>query len=193
MSAPPSGGGAPIESRRQLIEYFAAGNKPRPAWRMGTEHEKFGYHVKTLKPLPYDGPTGIRAMLEGMTRFGWQPVVEGNNPIALERGKANITLEPGGQFELSGAPIAEALGALDAEARAAPWAVLIGPEGGFAADELAAARRIKNVTAVGLGPRILRADTAALAALACWQSLVGDWRKPTPRLAHDFRTSKAIV
>ena len=93
MSAPPSGGGAPIESRRQLIEYFAAGNKPRPAWRMGTEHEKFGYHVKTLKPLPYDGPTGIRAMLEGMTRFGWQPVVEGNNPIALERGKANITLE----------------------------------------------------------------------------------------------------
>src|ERR1051325_9554231 len=93
MSAPPSGGGAPIESRRQLIEYFAAGNKPRTAWRMGTEHEKFGFNATTLKPLPYDGPTGIRAMLEGMTRFGWQPVVEGNTPIALERGKANITLE----------------------------------------------------------------------------------------------------
>ncbi len=105
MSAPPSGGGAPIENRRQLIEYFAAGNKPRAQWRMGTEHEKFGYHTKTLKPLAYDGPDGIRAMLEGLTRFGWEPVIEGNNPIALLRGKASITLEPGGQFELSGAPL----------------------------------------------------------------------------------------
>ena len=105
MSAPPSGGGAPIENRRQLIEYFAAGNKPRAQWRMGTEHEKFGFNAKTLKPLPYDGETGVRAMLEGLTRFGWEPVTEGNNPIALLRGKANITLEPGGQFELSGAPL----------------------------------------------------------------------------------------
>lgn len=105
MSAPPSGGGAPIENRRQLVEYFAAGNKPRAQWRMGTEHEKFGYHTKTLKPLAYDGPDGIRAMLEGLTRFGWEPVIEGNNPIALLRGKASITLEPGGQFELSGAPL----------------------------------------------------------------------------------------
>ncbi len=105
MSAPPSGGGAPIENRRQLIEYFAAGNKPRAQWRMGTEHEKFGYHPTTLKPLAYDGPDGIRAMLEGLTRFGWEPVIEGNNPIALLRGKASITLEPGGQFELSGAPL----------------------------------------------------------------------------------------
>src|SRR6266850_3405126 len=105
MSAPPSGGGTPIENRRQLIEYFAAGNKPRTAWRMGTEHEKFGFHTATLKPLAYDGPDGIRAMLEGMTRFGWEPVVEGNNVIALQRGQASVTLEPGGQFELSGAPL----------------------------------------------------------------------------------------
>ena len=105
MSAPPSGGGTPIENRRQLIEYFAAGNKPPTAWRMGTEHEKFGFHTATLKPLAYDGPDGIRAMLEGMTRFGWEPVVEGNNPIALQRANASITLEPGGQFELSGAPL----------------------------------------------------------------------------------------
>ena len=103
MSAPPSGGGAPIENRRQLIEYFVAGNKPKSAWRMGTEHEKFGFNKQTMKPLAYDGPAGIRAMLEGMTRFGWEPVTEGNNPIALLRGKANITLEPGGQLELSGA------------------------------------------------------------------------------------------
>ena len=78
-------------------------------------------------------------------------------------------------------------------ARAAPWAIVVGPEGGFAAAELAALRRIKDVTAVGLGPRILRADTAALAALACWQALVGDWRQPTPRLAADYRTSRAPV
>src|SRR4051812_11813928 len=105
MSAPPSDGGAPIENRRQLIEYFAAGNKPRAEWRMGTEHEKFGFDRKTLKPLPYDGPAGVRAMLDGLTRFGWEPVTEGNNIIALLRGKASVTLEPGGQFELSGAPL----------------------------------------------------------------------------------------
>ena len=103
MSAPPSGGGAPIENRRQLIEYFISGNKPKAKWRMGTEHEKFGFDKATMKPLPYEGKTGIRAMLEGMTRFGWEPVTEGNNPIALLRGGANVTLEPGGQLELSGA------------------------------------------------------------------------------------------
>ena len=105
MSAPPSGGGAPIENRRQLIEYFAAGNKPRADWRMGTEHEKFGFHKSNLKPLAYDGSDGIRAMLDGMTRFGWEPVTEGNNTIALKRDSASVTLEPGGQFELSGAPL----------------------------------------------------------------------------------------
>jgi len=92
-----------------------------------------------------------------------------------------------------GPPIADALAGLDAAARAAPWAIVIGPEGGFAEAELAALRRIKDVVAVGLGPRILRADTAALAALACWQALVGDWRRPTPRLAVDYRTSKVTV
>ncbi len=103
MSAPASGGGAPIQNRRQLIEYFASGNKPKAKWRMGTEHEKFGFDKQTMKPLPYEGKTGIRAMLEGLTRFGWEPVTEGNNPIALLRGGANVTLEPGGQLELSGA------------------------------------------------------------------------------------------
>ena len=69
----------------------------------------------------------------------------------------------------------------------------MGPEGGFAAAELDALRRIKDVTAVGLGPRILRADTAALAALAVWQALVGDWKQPTPRLNADYRTSRDAV
>ncbi len=96
--------------------------------------------------------------------------------------------------ETGGAPpIAEALAGIDAAARAAPWAIVIGPEGGFEETELAALRRISDVMAVGLGPRILRADTAALAALACWQALVGDWQRPTPRLKADYRTSRAIV
>jgi 16S rRNA (uracil1498-N3)-methyltransferase len=90
-----------------------------------------------------------------------------------------------------GPPIARALGGLADEARAGPWAILIGPEGGYSADELAAIRRMRHVVSVGLGPRILRADTAALAALAVWQALVGDWRNPTPRLATDYRTTKA--
>jgi 16S rRNA (uracil1498-N3)-methyltransferase len=90
-----------------------------------------------------------------------------------------------------GPPIVEALSALESAAKSAPWAIVIGPEGGFAQAELEALRRMNNVTSVGLGPRILRADTAALAALACWQALLGDWRKPTPRLSGDYRTSKA--
>jgi 16S rRNA (uracil1498-N3)-methyltransferase len=90
-----------------------------------------------------------------------------------------------------GPPIAEALAGLDAAARAAPWAIVVGPEGGFASAELDAMRRIKDVMSVGLGPRILRADTASLAALSVWQALIGDWRQPTPRLAADYRTSKA--
>ncbi len=92
-----------------------------------------------------------------------------------------------------GPPIAEVLGSLDPAARGASWAILVGPEGGFAAAELDAIRRMTDVMAVGLGPRILRADTAALAALACWQALVGDWRQPTPRLAADYRTSRVTV
>ena len=92
-----------------------------------------------------------------------------------------------------GPPIVEVLAGLDAAARAAPWAIVIGPEGGFAERELTALRRMKDVTAVGLGPRILRADTAALAALACWQALVGDWRQPTPRLSSDYRSSRGAV
>lgn len=92
-----------------------------------------------------------------------------------------------------GPPIAATLSGLDDKARQAPWAIVIGPEGGFAEAELAALRRIKDVTPVGLGPRILRADTAALAALACWQAIIGDWQRPTPRLAADYRTSKVTV
>jgi glutamate--cysteine ligase len=105
MSAPPTQGGEPIADRRQLVEFLASGCKPPDAWRIGTEHEKFVFQLGTHRRAPYDGPWGIRALLEGLTRFGWQPVLENGNPIALTSGQCNITLEPGGQFELSGAPL----------------------------------------------------------------------------------------
>ncbi|TXL71541.1 glutamate--cysteine ligase [Vineibacter terrae] len=107
MSAPPSGAGTPITNRRQLIEYMEAGGKPRAQWRAGTEHEKFGFLHASLRPIPYGGAAGVRHLLEGLAaRFGWQPVLENGKPIALARDNASITLEPGGQFELSGAPLA---------------------------------------------------------------------------------------
>jgi glutamate--cysteine ligase len=105
MSIPQQGGG-PIEDRAQLAAYLAAGCKPKDAWRIGTEHEKFGYRLSDLKPLPYDGPSGIRAMLEGLRDgFGWRPLLEGDTLIGLTKAGANVSLEPGGQLELSGAPL----------------------------------------------------------------------------------------
>jgi glutamate--cysteine ligase len=99
---------AAIESKDQLIAYFAKGEKPKADWRIGTEHEKFAFLTDTLEPVPYDGPRSIRKLLEGLKeRFGWDGVYEGDNIIALAdpKGLANISLEPGGQFELSGAPL----------------------------------------------------------------------------------------
>ena len=98
-------GGGPIESREQLVSYLESGCKPRSRWRIGTEHEKFGYRLADRSPVPYDGADGIRAMLESMMRFDWQAVREGDTLIGLSnRDGAGISLEPGGQFELSGAP-----------------------------------------------------------------------------------------
>lgn len=105
MSIPQAGGG-PIERFEDLAGYLESGCKPKDAWRIGTEHEKFGYCTDTLKPLPYDGPRSIRAMLEGIgKRFGWEPILEQGNIIGLSRNGANVSLEPGGQLELSGAPL----------------------------------------------------------------------------------------
>ncbi len=105
MSIPQSGGG-PIEHRDQLAEYLASGCKPESDWRIGTEHEKFGYLTDTLLPLPYDGARSINAVLEGLRqRYGWQPVTEGDKLIGLTLNGANVSLEPGGQLELSGAPL----------------------------------------------------------------------------------------
>ena len=99
---------APIETKAQLIGYIASGSKPRQDWRIGTEHEKFPFLTDTLAPVPYEGPRSIRALLEGLRdRFGWAGVYEDGNIIALSdsQGLGNVSLEPGGQFELSGAPL----------------------------------------------------------------------------------------
>ena len=105
MSNPGESDPTPITSARQLAGWFAAGSKPRDAWRIGTEHEKFGFRRDDLSPPPYE-PGGIRAMLEGLMAFGWEPILDRGNPIGLKRGDASVSLEPGGQFELSGAPLA---------------------------------------------------------------------------------------
>jgi glutamate--cysteine ligase len=106
MSIPQSGGGL-IESFDQLAEFMESGNKPKADWRIGTEHEKFGWLTDTRQPLPYDGERSINALFAGLeSQFGWEPVREGANVIGLTRNGANISLEPGGQFELSGAAFA---------------------------------------------------------------------------------------
>ncbi len=102
MSIPQSAGGL-IESRDDLIRHLSKGCRPKEQWRIGTEHEKFVYDLKTLKPASYE--TGIRPLLEGMQRFGWQPVRENDTLIGGIMNGASLSLEPGGQFELSGAAL----------------------------------------------------------------------------------------
>ncbi len=103
---------APVSSRDELVSWIADGCKPAESWRIGTEHEKFLFHTDTLAPVPYAGPRGVRALMEGLiAQFGWLPIMEGDNIIALKRpaGQAGgtVSLEPGGQFELSGDPLAD--------------------------------------------------------------------------------------
>ncbi len=106
MAAPPTFPGTPISSKSELVEYLESGCKPASEWRIGTEHEKFVFQKGTLLPAPYDGEWGIRALLEGLKRFGWKAVLENGNPIALQHENGcSITLEPGGQLELAGAPL----------------------------------------------------------------------------------------
>jgi glutamate--cysteine ligase len=98
----------PVETRDELVSWFEAGAKPKEQFRVGTEHEKFSFMAEGHRPVPYDGPRGIRALLQGMQMLlGWEPIMEGENIIGLLDviGGEAISLEPGGQFELSGAPV----------------------------------------------------------------------------------------
>ena len=98
----------PIEGIDELVAWLAKGNKPREKWRIGTEHEKFPFYVDGNAPVPYAGPRGIKALLDGMQqKLGWEPIIDAGNIIGLVEptGQGAISLEPGGQFELSGAPL----------------------------------------------------------------------------------------
>ena len=98
----------PIESRDELVAWFAEGAKPKAQWRAGTEHEKFAFTTDTHAPVPYEGRRSIRSLLVGMQHLlGWEPITDGGNIIGLAdvTGGGAISLEPGGQFELSGAPL----------------------------------------------------------------------------------------
>ncbi|GFS37144.1 glutamate-cysteine ligase [Actinidia rufa] len=90
-------------TKEDLVGYLASGCKPKEKWRIGTEHEKFGFEIKTLRPMKYEQ---IAELLNGIAeRFDWDKIMEGDNIIGLKQGKQSISLEPGGQFELSGAPL----------------------------------------------------------------------------------------
>ncbi|XP_058732006.1 glutamate--cysteine ligase, chloroplastic-like isoform X1 [Vicia villosa] len=90
-------------TKQDLIDYLASGCKPKDKWRIGTEHEKFGFELGSLRPLKYEQ---IAELLNGIAeRFNWEKLMEGGNIIGLKQGKQSISLEPGGQFELSGAPL----------------------------------------------------------------------------------------
>jgi len=98
----------PIASRDELVAWLAAGIKPKSQFRLGTEHEKFAFTIEGRRPVPYAGRRSIRALLEGMQHLlGWDPIIEDGNIIGLfdVTGGGAISLEPGGQFELSGAPV----------------------------------------------------------------------------------------
>ena len=92
-----------VEGKNQLVQYLEDGCKPKSSWKIGTEHEKFGFIKSNLKPLPYKGNCSVLGVLKGLIEtFGWTPIKENDLIIGLKKGDANITLEPGGQLELSG-------------------------------------------------------------------------------------------
>jgi glutamate--cysteine ligase len=105
MSNPGEQDGTPITSVRQLADYLAVGCKPHEHFRIGTEHEKFGFARTDFSPPPYE-PGGIRAMLEGIRDLGWEKIEDQGQLIGLKHAGESVSLEPGGQFELSGAPLA---------------------------------------------------------------------------------------
>ncbi|MCD7099943.1 glutamate--cysteine ligase [Stenotrophomonas sp. MMGLT7] len=105
MSSPSHVADTPITDRAQLVATLASGEKPAAQWRIGTEHEKFGFRRDDLRPPAFDGERGIEALLRGLTRFGWTADQENGHTIALLRDGASVTLEPAGQLELSGAAL----------------------------------------------------------------------------------------
>jgi len=105
LSIPSHSSDAPVTGLESLMAVFATGEKPQDRWRIGTEHEKFCFDQTTLAPIPFDGERGIEALLRELTEYGWTPSLEHGRIIGLTRNGANVSLEPAGQLELSGAPL----------------------------------------------------------------------------------------
>jgi len=105
LSSPSHVAETPITDRNELVATLASGEKPKAQWRIGTEHEKFGFRLDDLRAPTFDGERGIEALLQGLQRFGWEAVQEKGRTIALLRDGASVTLEPAGQLELSGAAV----------------------------------------------------------------------------------------
>jgi glutamate--cysteine ligase len=105
VSIPAELNATPITDKAQLIERLESGCKPKDQWLIGTEHEKFAYHKEGFRPLTYEEPSGIRAILTELQRFDWNPIFEGEHVIGLKKDGQHVSLEPGGQVELSGAPL----------------------------------------------------------------------------------------
>ncbi|MDX1731283.1 MAG: glutamate-cysteine ligase family protein, partial [Aurantimonas coralicida] len=98
----------PVTSVEDLTAHLATGEKPASQFRIGTEHEKFGFYTEDLSPVPYEGERGIGKLLERMQALsGWEAIIDDGRIIGLfgSEGQGAISLEPGGQFELSGAPL----------------------------------------------------------------------------------------
>jgi len=137
MSNPLPLDATPVTHKRQLIAYFESGGKPANKWLIGTEHEKFLLDKTTHLPVPYEGEHGIGVLMDELQAFGWQPIKEGETVIGLKRGEAAISLEPGGQFELSGAPV-HTLHETTDELR-------------HHLDELGSVARLLNIDTIGIG------------------------------------------
>ncbi len=98
----------PLGTLDDMAAYMDAGSKPKEKFRIGTEHEKFAFFRADNSPVPYFGEASISALLKGMqAKLGWEPIIDGENIIGLgeQSGMGAISIEPGGQFELSGAPV----------------------------------------------------------------------------------------
>ena len=106
MSNPGEEDATPIASVRQLADTLESGGKPPAAYRIGTEHEKFGFAPAAGYLAPAYEPNGIKAMLDGIAARGWEGIFDQGNLIGLKRDGESVSLEPGGQFELSGGPVA---------------------------------------------------------------------------------------
>src|SRR5690554_4770792 len=109
VSGPSQPKDVPIEpgaaGRAQLVEFLSSGTRPPDDWKIGTEHEKFGFRTDDLRPPPFDGERGIEAVLKGLVQFGWDPVEAHGRVIALSRDGASVSLAPAGPLDPARAPL----------------------------------------------------------------------------------------